>query len=335
MSRAQLTSTDQQNSGGPVSPYVAGKNKIINGDFGIWQRGTSFTSPSNVYTCDRFVANGATSDVLSQQTFTPGAAPVAGYESTYFARFAASANAGTRYFFQRVEDVRTLSAQTVTFSFWAKTSSGTTTLTTYFYQQFGSGGSADVQSSTQTFTATTSWQRFSFTITMPSVSGKTIGAGSCVQAAITFTDTSKNIDTWGWQLEAGSVATPFTTATGTLSGELAACQRYYWRWTSADNQYEYLTAVAAIATTTLVNFFLNHPVPMRTIPSAVDSGGTAPVLFTTSGLGPYSISAYTINQAGILTTQLQATSSGMTAGLAGAIRAAASTTSYVGLSAEL
>ena len=35
--------------------FAAGKNKFINGDFGIWQRGTSFSNPSDgAYTADRF-----------------------------------------------------------------------------------------------------------------------------------------------------------------------------------------------------------------------------------------------------------------------------------------
>lgn len=72
----------------------AGKNKIINGDFGVWQRGTSFTNPAssaNIYTADRWVLDFAnanpTSASITQQTFTPGAAPVAGYEGRFFCSF--------------------------------------------------------------------------------------------------------------------------------------------------------------------------------------------------------------------------------------------------------
>ena len=269
-----LTATNMNGVGDDLNDlfnnnFAAGKNKIINGDFGIWQRGTSFSNPSGTYTADRFAANGPTGDTVSQQTFTPGTAPVAGYEGQYYLRYATGATAGTRYFFQKVEDVRTLAGQSCTFSFWAKVNTGTATLTTYFYQQFGSGGSADYTSSTATQTVTTSWQRFSFSITMPSVSGKTIGAGSLVQAAFSFTDVSKNLDLWGFQLEAGSTATPFQTATGTKQGELAACQRYYYRATTDVVYGTFPIMGIANATTTIISH-MKLPVTMRVKPYAVE-----------------------------------------------------------------
>ena len=257
---------DVANYGG--GQYAAGKNKIINGDFGIWQRGTSFTSPSSAYTADRFVANVLTSDVVSQQTFTPGTAPVSGYEGQYYARIATTATAGTRYLFQKVEDVRTLAGQTAAFSFWARVNSGTATIGAYFYQQFGSGGSVDVATSTQNFTATTSWQRFTYTTTMPSVSGKTIGAGSLVQAAVSFSATSNNIEFWGWQVEAGSTATPFQTATGTKQGELAACQRYYWRF-GGDQTYQLMGQGIGFSTTRCY-VPIKYPATMRVVPTSID-----------------------------------------------------------------
>jgi hypothetical protein len=67
---------------------------------------------------------------------------------------------------------------------------------------------------------------------MPSVSGKTFGTNnnSFIQLKIgqyTTTATNTSIDLWGVQWEAGNVATPFTTASGSIGGELALCQRYY------------------------------------------------------------------------------------------------------------
>jgi hypothetical protein len=240
MSRAQLTSTVEQNTGGAVSPYVAGKNKIINGDFGIWQRGTSFSNPTDAqYVADRFIiaANGSgTTRTVSQQTFDYSASPAAdklpitGYPSTYFLRNAVTvAGTGATYHSiqQKIEDVKIFAGQIITVSFWAKAETSRTT-TFGVYQNFGSGGSATVFPVGGTATLTTSWARYSATITVPPINGKTIGTGSflavtidCPQNAISTTDI------WGVQVEAGSVATPFTTATGTLSGELAACQRYY------------------------------------------------------------------------------------------------------------
>jgi hypothetical protein len=213
--------------------YAAGKNKIINGDFGVWQRGTSFTLTNSVdtYTADRFIDFyiGTGTTTVSQQTFTPGTAPVAGYEGSYFKRAALSS--GSTYYAtqQKIEDVRTFAGQTVTFSFWAKATSSIG-FTLYCRQNFGSGGSALVDTTTGITVSSSSWTRYSATISVPSISGKTIGTGSMVQfllAQTSGTVASNTVDFWGFQVEAGSVATAFQTATGTIQGELAACQRYF------------------------------------------------------------------------------------------------------------
>jgi len=241
MSRAQLTSTVEQSNGGVVAPFLAGKNKIINGDFGIWQRGASFSNPSSLaYTADRWAiyydGSGATR-TISQQAFTTGAAPVSGYESSFFYRYAVSvAGSGNtaNLLRQYIENVRNFAGQTATVSFWAKASANITVPSVGTTQNFGTGGSpsAGVDTGFATNIAvTTSWQRFSFTANIPSISGKTLGTNNDTSLELRFFlpagSSTFTFDIWGVQVEAGSVATPFTTASGTLQGELALCQRYY------------------------------------------------------------------------------------------------------------
>ena len=226
--------------------YAAGKNKIINGDFGVWQRGTSFTSVFNVVTSDRWFVgydSGSPTQTISRQAFTPGTAPVAGYEYPYYFDWAVS-SASTmtiRYLWTKIENVQTYAGQTVTLSFWAKAASSTT-ISSYLVQNFGSGGSGNVTSSSQSNTLTTSWQRFTQTISVASISGKTIGTGSYLEADLQINSGSVQVSVFGVQLEAGSVATAFQTATGTIQGELAACQRYF------EKSYELTTAPATNTT---------------------------------------------------------------------------------------
>ena len=254
--------------------FAAGKNKIINGDFGVWQRGTSFSVTSAVYTADRFKCSADTTTTFSQQSFTAGTAPVAGYEGTFFLR--AATGAGTSYvdLSQPIEDVRTFAGQTATLSFWAKANSATT-LVSFFRQSFGSGGSANVDTSGSSSSLTTSWQRFTFTVAIPSVSGKTIGTGSALIPILYCNSgaASKSIDIWGVQFEAGSVATAFQTATGTIQGELAACQRYYWR--SSSTQLYSRHGTGGFAGTTTAYVPVAFPVPMRTAPSSLDYASLA------------------------------------------------------------
>ena len=217
--------------------FNTGKNKILNSDFSIWQRGTSFTpGGGTTYSADRCFHywDGNGSHTISRQAFTPGSAPVAGYEGQFFFRHQqTTAGTGGTYMAvigQLIEDVRTLSGQTVTFSFWAKADASRTYV--YFFDQgFGTGGSASVNVAALSVPMTTSWQRFSYTFNVPSVSGKTIGPNSSLSVRMdsNAVNTTQTIDIWGIQLEAGNVATPFTTNTANPQQELAACQRYFVR----------------------------------------------------------------------------------------------------------
>jgi hypothetical protein len=275
---------------------AAGKNKFINGDCNINQRSFSsqtLTTESSVYIVDRIfglnVVSG--SSTFSVQQFTPGSAPVAGYEAKQFIRAVSTGQSnifsGT-FFGQTIEDVRNFAGQTATVSFWAKAATGTPNVSFEFRQVFGTGGSpsATVENAGggQKFAISTSWVRYSMTITLPSISGKTLGTNNnsmleCniwVSAGSAFNSRTNSLgiqsntfDIWGLQIESGPIATPFTTATGTIQGELAACQRYYYRTTAGDT-FATMGIMGVGQSSTTAEFFLQLPVTMRTKPTSVD-----------------------------------------------------------------
>jgi hypothetical protein len=231
-----------------VNDYLLNKtgsgNAIINGAFEINQRGFTSTTTSSTFGFDRWpmIASDGTS-TYSAQTFTPGAAPEAGYEAANFARLVSTGQTATNAqtsLRQSIEDVRTFAGQAVTVSFWAKAATGTPKVAIELGQVFGSGGSTAVTKYFGQATLSTSWQRFTLTTTLDGLTGKTIGTGSNL-TLIMFTSAgtdfnartgslgiqSNTFDIWGVQVEAGSIATPFRRNANSLQGELAACQRYY------------------------------------------------------------------------------------------------------------
>jgi hypothetical protein len=258
----------------PYSTYAAaGKNKILNGDFGIWQRGTSFNNNGGTYSADRFIITGSgTAPTITQQTFTPGTAPVSGYEAQYYLRWdQSSAATAAQTFQQRIEDVRTLAGQTITISFWAKANSGSAAPDLKIGQSFGSGGSSGVTTNVQSsITFTGSWVRYSYSVSVPSISGKTIGAGSYLQVYLQFpTSGTWQHDYWGFQLEAGSTATAFQTATGNPASELAACQRYYYRNLVGSTNFGFFGwGIGQSSTASL--WAIQNPVTMRTTPTVIE-----------------------------------------------------------------
>jgi hypothetical protein len=292
-----LSATNMNDLSGTVNllegtQYAAGKNAFINGDFNINQRGFTTTTVSGTYGFDRFLLTAVDGTVTySAQTFTPGAAPVAGYEGKNFAQIVTTGQTLTTAsaaLNQRIESVRTLAGQTATLSFWIKANSGTPNVNVNFAQNFGTGGSpsATVNLAGTAQVISTSWARYSFTVAIPSISGKTIGtsgdflgcgifvsSGSAAQTPTVGIQTN-TFQIWGVQLEAGSTASAFQTATGTEQGELAACQRYYYRLPALTAADRYLgNGMAYSATASLIGF--TYPVTMRFRPTALEQSGTA------------------------------------------------------------
>lgn len=260
------------------SNYAAGKNAVINGAFNVWQRGTTFTNPAgDSYTADRFMIDygtaAPTSNSVTRQTFTPGTAPVAGYEGAFYFRSTLTTVGTTSRLsiHHKIENVQTYAGQTVTLSFFAKADSART-LAGFVQQNFGSGGSATVSTAITSQSVTTAWTKFSMQVAVPSISGKTIGTSSFLNIRLDQAVAAGSVlELWGIQLEAGSVVTAFQTATGTLQGELAACQRYYYLYASGTLKP---IGIGALITATEMEVVVNLPVTMRTTPTLSATSGT-------------------------------------------------------------
>jgi hypothetical protein len=248
---------------------TSNRNKFINGAFYINQRGFTSQTTDGAYGFDRWRMYASSGGTYSTEAFTAGTAPVAGYEGINFARIVTTGQTGAAVytsFDQPVEDVRTFAGQTVTISFWAKAASGTPKVSFEIVHNYGSGGSGAVFANGGTATISTSWARYSLTVSVPSVSGKTIGAGSYldptlwVSAGTNFAARANSIgiqsntfDFWGIQLEAGSVATPFEFEDyGTT---LAKCFRYFQRIINgADETNEVVANIQGLGATAAYGF---------------------------------------------------------------------------------
>jgi hypothetical protein len=257
-------------------PLAGMRNAIINGNFDIWQRGTSFASPTNAnYTADRwkvqFNNTGATR-TLSRQSFALGQTDVPG-EPTYFMRFDQSV-AGSGGTFtqldQYIESVRTFAGQQVTISFWAKAAASTTMPSVALQQLFGTGGSPSSLNQTtagSSLALTTTWQKFSYQVTLPSISGKTLGTDNNDALIVVFfmpLNATFTIDIAQVQMEPGPVATPFERRP--IGTELALCQRYYQEVDSF-----FAGSGGPIAS---LDYRGPFAVPMRTTPTVTVSGIT-------------------------------------------------------------
>ena len=328
----------------------ANTNYIINGAFDINQRGLTSTT-STGYGFDRwwFSSSGGTV-THSSQAFTLGSAPTAGYEAQNYARVVTSGQSAVSdlaYIAQRIEGVRTLAGQTATISFWAKAASGAPKISAEFNQWFGTGGSSETNTPSGSVTLSTSWARYSMTVNIPNISGKTIGTSDFLNvilwlsAGSTYSTRSSSIgiqnntfDIWGVQVQAGSVATSFHRSAPTLQGELAACQRYYYRVSATASQNAKQIGFGWNYSTTAGVCNMNLPVSMRTAAISVDYSGNFRL---NRADGQYAIDTFAVvsnvSSENIAHLSFNVTT-GPAAGYIGRVICADSS-SYVGVSAEL
>jgi len=222
-----LTATNMNDLSGTVNlvsgtQLAAGKNTLINGSFDIWQRGT--TSSGNAYLADRWYSAliSGTGTFAQESTIVPTG-------SIYSMKFTASATAQPALY-QAIETLNAIkfAGQTVTVSGVVAASAST-------------GFTIDVQHSASTdngvtgtwtsITATSGGTATATSTTFVSISGVYAipSTAKSLRVRIFTTSTIANgviVYFDNAQLELGSTVTTFQTATGTIQGELAACQRY-------------------------------------------------------------------------------------------------------------
>jgi hypothetical protein len=211
------------------------RNRIINGDMRIWQRGTQFND-SNVYTADRWFVNRASGN----------AGITVNKQGTYNSTLRITRNQGntstTHFDFRQVIETLNcidLAAKEVTFSFNAAKESNFTPSACYIEILYSTVADAPNITGPWTslgfrqFNPTTSFQRFNETFTIPS-NALTIMARIISGSYIGTAPANDAIEITQLQLEEGPTATPFERRL--IGTELALCQRYYYQTSPSDYQ---------------------------------------------------------------------------------------------------
>jgi hypothetical protein len=243
---------------------AAGKNAIINGGFDIWQRGTTSTF-GGYTTADRWsIFSGAAFTWARESTVVPAG-------STYSMKITAGASTQP-IIYQPIETLNAIqfAGKNVTLSLLAQASTNTSIT---FDVQWSSAVDNPLVGSWTTLTAvsggsgtatTSGFTQFSGVFAIPSTAKslmvRVYTSGSIASGVIVY---------YGQiQLELGNVATTFTRAGGTIQGELAAAQRYYYRRTGiADSG---LAPFSPAFSTTGAAPRIFNPQSMRVTPTAVD-----------------------------------------------------------------
>jgi len=243
------------------SSALSNRNLIINGGMTVAQRGTSFTGQE--YTLDRFyqLESGATA-TTTQETFALGS-ELEGL--TKYLKQAVSTGNDYCGIIHKVEDVKSLPQGKATLSFYAKGTNPAAGSFQVVVIRMHDGSTVHDTILDTTVTLTTSWQRFTKTFDVGSLSGMTTPtANSLIYIAIRQSQSDSGTAAWelnltGMQLEVGTEATPFEHRS--FGQELALCQRYF----QMTNAFAHFAGRGTGTTTAVASLPLT--VPMRASPT--------------------------------------------------------------------
>jgi hypothetical protein len=330
---------------------AAGKNSVINGALEVWQRGTSIAFSSSVgYSADRWFIYSVPASTVSRQTTSDTTNLPNIQYAIRTQRNSGSTSTGQIILSHSLETSNSipLAGKTVTLSYYARVGSNYSNASSYLAVALNSGtgtnqkvadgytGSTTVISNGVT-PMTATWTRYSFTGTVPTNSTE-LGFAFTMNPSGTA-GVNDYFEITGVQLEAQATASAFTTASGNeIGGELALCQRYYYRTTPGIVGAQF--GAAASVSTTVANAIGRFPVTMRTRPTALEQSGTANQYAVTFSTVVTACSAVPVFGGSTTENDYQVNftvASGLTAGQAG--RGISDTTNgataYLGWSAEL
>ena len=282
------------------------RNLLINSAFDFWQRGSSFLSPGGIYISDRWIKDDTASSQANatQQVWNP-ADP--GFDDSvgdnYIKIKSGNTNVGSLFLVQRIEGVKETANADITLAFRAKSATNEV-LNISARQKFGSGGSATVSVAGASENLTNSWAVYNQSISLPSVAGKTIGAGNNLQIDLEIlsdgtTNPEFDLD-WVMVVKGSTAISEFRRAGANLQEENDMCLRYYEKsytdgiapGTSSLSGLRITNGLYNVANATSdLNDVIQFLVPKRVIPTVViysQQGTSGTVRLTNAGLGTIS-----------------------------------------------
>jgi hypothetical protein len=322
--------------GSSINSTAAGKNLVINGNFEISQRHSTPSTlayyNSSMFFVDRWCPHQFQSAMYARTSIAAGSGPSSRYALRVGSVSISQEGYGSRLVAaQKIESVNTypLRGHRVTLSFWVRFSNSNftslTNSTDSTYGNFsysigynttttdapiGSTGSdsanyVELANNNSTGSLPTSWTKITLNGTVPLDANNILvrfgfnALGSSTSAGQYWYEIADV------QLEKGSSATPFSLAGGDIQGELAKCQRYYWRVQNV-GPYTHM-GFGAATNTASAGIFIKTPVTMRISPSSIEFS-TLAIQDVFQSL--YPVIAATIDQVGNEVIGVVATASG-------------------------